>query len=76
MEDQPVTRADLEGFTAALTTTLTALTAQIATLINRLNNNNANNNNKVEQVHDVTRDSQHHEVVDSEVDDTRSTMVS
>ncbi|MCI89380.1 hypothetical protein A2U01_0110668, partial [Trifolium medium] len=66
--DQPVTRAGLERFYTAIA----ALTAEITTLTNRLNNNNnaTTTNHKVdevEQFHDVTRDSQQDEVVDSEV---------
>ncbi|MCI87818.1 hypothetical protein A2U01_0109103, partial [Trifolium medium] len=59
---------------------LAALTAEITTLTNQLNNNNATTTNnkvdEVEQFHDVTRDSQQDEVVDSEVNDTKSAMVS
>lgn len=38
------TRADLEGITAAFTTSLTALTNQMTALTTQLNNNAANNN--------------------------------
>ncbi|WJX83856.1 hypothetical protein P8452_66483 [Trifolium repens] len=45
MGDQPITRADLNGFTAAFTTALTALKIQIAALAIQLNHNGNNNNN-------------------------------
>lgn len=44
MGDQPVTKADFQGFTSAITTSLTALIKEIKELTNQVNktNNNAN----------------------------------
>lgn len=44
MRDQPLTREDLEGITAAFTTVLIALTGYMATLKNQVDNSNNNGN--------------------------------